>query len=70
MPNDDQENDRLDIHHHIALLHLGGELYVAPIGNNPDRILDLGTGTGMWAMDMGEWDALNRDTTTHRFSLF
>jgi ribosomal protein L11 methylase PrmA len=53
MPNDEEEQDRLDIHHHIALLHLDGELFLAPIGDNPDQILDLGTGTGIWAMDMG-----------------
>jgi hypothetical protein len=55
MPNDEEENDRLDIHHHIALLNLSGELYLAPIGDHPERILDLGTGTGLWAMDMGKW---------------
>lgn len=54
MPNDEQELDRLDIHHHIALLHLDGELFSAPIGKNPQSILDIGTGTGIWAIDMGE----------------
>ena len=54
MPNDEEENERLDIHHHIALLHLDGELYLAPIGEHPDRILDLGTGTGIWAINMGK----------------
>ena len=54
MPNDEEELDRLDVHHHIALLHLDGELYLAPIGEKPSRILDLGTGTGIWAIDMGK----------------
>jgi len=54
LPNDEQELDRLDVHHHIALLHLDGELYLAPIGERPSRILDLGTGTGIWAIDMGD----------------
>jgi len=54
MPNDEEERDRLDIHHHISLLNLGGELYLAPIGDHPNRILDLGTGTGLWAIDMGD----------------
>jgi ubiquinone/menaquinone biosynthesis C-methylase UbiE len=35
-------------------LRCGGELHLAPIGENPQRILDLGTGTGIWAIDMGD----------------
>ncbi|KAF2870304.1 S-adenosyl-L-methionine-dependent methyltransferase [Massariosphaeria phaeospora] len=53
-PNDDMENDRLDLFHHILTLSLDGELHLAPIGDNPQRILDLGTGTGIWAIDMGD----------------
>ncbi|KAH0558736.1 hypothetical protein GP486_004618 [Trichoglossum hirsutum] len=33
---------------------LGGRLYLAPIGENPQRILDIGTGTGIWAIEMGD----------------
>jgi hypothetical protein len=29
---------------------LDGKLYLAPIGANPQNVLDLGTGTGIWAM--------------------
>lgn len=43
-----EENDRLDLYHHIQTLSLGGELHLAPIGDNPQRILDVGTGTGMY----------------------
>jgi ubiquinone/menaquinone biosynthesis C-methylase UbiE len=32
---------------------LKDELHLAPL-ENPQRILDLGTGTGIWAMDMAE----------------
>jgi cyclopropane fatty-acyl-phospholipid synthase-like methyltransferase len=35
------------------LLLLEGELYKAPI-ENPKRILDVGTGTGIWAVEMAE----------------
>ncbi|KAF7718882.1 Uncharacterized protein PECH_002631 [Penicillium ucsense] len=42
MPNDEEEQDRMDL------------LYNAPIGPSPQNILDLGTGTGIWAMDMAE----------------
>ncbi|KAF8473219.1 S-adenosyl-L-methionine-dependent methyltransferase [Kalaharituber pfeilii] len=52
-PNDDQQNQQLDIFHHVYALVLDGELYLAPI-QNPSRILDLGTGTGLWVMEMAE----------------
>ena len=29
---------------------LNDKLYASPIGDNPQRILDVGTGTGIWAM--------------------
>lgn len=30
-----------------------GELFLAPV-QKPQRILDLGTGTGIWAIDIAE----------------
>lgn len=30
-----------------------GKLYQAPV-DKPQRVLDVGTGTGIWAMDFGE----------------
>ncbi|KAL1969669.1 hypothetical protein VTN77DRAFT_8222 [Rasamsonia byssochlamydoides] len=53
MPNDDVEQDRLDLMHHIFLLLLDGELFAAPI-KQPQTILDLGTGTGIWAIDIAD----------------
>lgn len=40
--------------HHMQTLVLGGRLTTAPIGKNPQRILDVGCGTGIWAIDMGK----------------
>ncbi|KDN60043.1 putative methyltransferase domain-containing protein [Colletotrichum sublineola] len=60
LPNDDQEQERLDLQHHIWRLLLGGNLFTAPLPppDHPDvsdmRILDLGTGTGIWAIDMAD----------------
>lgn len=34
-------------------LILEGNLFLAPIGENPQRILDLGCGTGSWAVEIG-----------------
>ena len=53
LPNDETEQDRLDLYHHIFALLLGGHLYSVPL-DNPRRILDVGTGTGSWAMDIAE----------------
>lgn len=54
LPNDDREIERLDLYHHIFNILLGGKLYVAPLGANVKHILDIGTGTGSWAIDMAE----------------
>ncbi|KAA8913408.1 S-adenosyl-L-methionine-dependent methyltransferase [Sphaerosporella brunnea] len=53
IPTDDTERDRLDINHEVLLHQLDGELHGAPM-KNPKRILDVGTGTGIWAIDMAE----------------
>ena len=38
----------------MAMLRMDNRLHLAPIGENPQRILDIGTGTGIWAIEMGE----------------
>ncbi|RPA93094.1 S-adenosyl-L-methionine-dependent methyltransferase [Choiromyces venosus 120613-1] len=46
--------NRLDILHHTYLLLLDGNLHLAPIPPDPQGILDIGTGTGILAIDMAE----------------
>lgn len=53
LPNDESEQDRLDLYHHIFLSLLGGKLYTAPL-DNPQKVLDVGTGTGIWAIDFAD----------------
>lgn len=54
MPNDEDESDRLDMLHEMTLTMMDRKLLLAPIGNAPLRAVDLGTGTGIWAIDFGK----------------
>ncbi|RPA81048.1 S-adenosyl-L-methionine-dependent methyltransferase [Ascobolus immersus RN42] len=62
LPNDEQEQERLDMTHHVCNLLLDGELFIAPVDltgekgvdGEPIRVLDVGTGTGIWAIDLGD----------------
>ncbi|KAF9874845.1 hypothetical protein CkaCkLH20_07539 [Colletotrichum karsti] len=56
-PNDEKESDRLDLQHELCLLTLDGKLGLAPPNDDDSkvkRVLDLGTGTGLWAIDFGD----------------
>ncbi|KAI1970852.1 hypothetical protein LOZ51_006310 [Ophidiomyces ophidiicola] len=53
LPNDEREQERLDYMHHMFLLTLDGELCHTKL-ENPQHILDIGTGTGIWAIEMAE----------------
>ncbi|KAK2792234.1 hypothetical protein FQN52_003711 [Onygenales sp. PD_12] len=53
LPNDEAEQNRMDVEHHLYRMVLDGGLYRAPI-KNPKRVLDFGTGTGIWAIDFAD----------------
>ncbi|KAJ1334209.1 gliotoxin biosynthesis N-methyltransferase [Microdochium nivale] len=50
VPNDKTEMGRLDRQHVIWTTILDGQLVKAPV-ENPKAVLDLGTGSGVWATD-------------------
>lgn len=37
--------------HTMVKMLCSGKLYYAPIAENPQMILDIGTGTGIWAIE-------------------
>jgi len=54
LPNDEREQDRLDLQNHIFGLTLDGKLHLAPLDrlkSGLHNVLDLGTGTGIWAIE-------------------
>lgn len=53
LPNDGEEQDRQDFIHHIYRLILDGKLGLAPI-DSPKHVLDIATGTGIWAIELAE----------------
>ncbi|KAF6844218.1 methyltransferase domain-containing protein [Colletotrichum musicola] len=57
IPNDSREIERLDLQHNLFLHTFDGKLGTAQ-PNEPDakvgRVLDVGTGTGIWAMEFDD----------------
>ncbi|OQD74197.1 hypothetical protein PENDEC_c012G06184 [Penicillium decumbens] len=50
-PNDEQELDRLDMQHHMFKMLMKERLYNVPL-DDPKEILDIGTGSGIWPIEM------------------
>ncbi|KAL8690263.1 MAG: hypothetical protein Q9224_004447 [Gallowayella concinna] len=53
MPNDEAELDRLDLTHQKLKILLEDRLLLCPV-QDPKRVLDVGTGTGIWAIEYGD----------------
>ncbi|KIX07160.1 uncharacterized protein Z518_01813 [Rhinocladiella mackenziei CBS 650.93] len=55
LPDDERERDRLDMQHEMCLRTFGRKLILAPIENHSiNNVLDIGTGTGIWAIDFAD----------------
>ncbi|KAH7263040.1 S-adenosyl-L-methionine-dependent methyltransferase [Fusarium tricinctum] len=52
--NDEQQNKSMDINHHVLTLVLDGALFLAPISKDIKNAVDIGTGTGIWAIDFAD----------------
>lgn len=50
IPNDNEEQMREESLHYMVMEALDGRLFFSPIGDHPQKIIDLGTGTGSWAI--------------------
>lgn len=54
-PNDDQEQARLNDQYLVFKAAQGGRMFFAPI-HDPHEILDVGTGTGIWSIELADGD--------------
>ena len=45
----------IDMQHKMWSITLDEKLHLAPIGSNPQNVLDIGTGTGIWAIEFGSY---------------
>ncbi|KAK1983159.1 methyltransferase domain-containing protein [Colletotrichum cereale] len=53
-PNDEREQDRLDLTHTLWLATWNNKICNCPKIDGARRVLDIGTGTGIWAMDYAD----------------
>lgn len=53
--NDNKNSEALDMVHHMITLSLGGKTFLAPLDTDKlNKVLDIGTGTGIWAIDFAD----------------
>ena len=45
----------MELQYHALRLAFGDKLFFAPLDDNPSHILDIGTGTGIWAIDVAKY---------------
>jgi metalloendopeptidase OMA1, mitochondrial len=58
-PNDEDERNRLDYQHAILNHYFDGRLYFAQLDPVTTReVLDIGTGTGLWCVELADTDQL------------
>ncbi|KMU84446.1 UMTA [Coccidioides immitis H538.4] len=53
-PNDDVQQNQMDVAHHMFYDLLDGKLADAPISKDVREVIDLGAGNGAWAVDFAD----------------
>ncbi|EAA28605.1 hypothetical protein GE21DRAFT_5352 [Neurospora crassa] len=54
-PNDQRHVEAMEIFHHAMLVQLDGKLYLSPLDKKRiHKVLDVGTGSGLWAIDFAD----------------
>ncbi|KAG6173300.1 hypothetical protein E4U51_005735 [Claviceps purpurea] len=55
IPNDDQQLESEELCHHYLTILFDDQLFLAPLETNKiDRVLDVGTGSGIWAIEFAD----------------
>ncbi|KAL8810401.1 MAG: hypothetical protein Q9223_002469 [Gallowayella weberi] len=52
LPNDEEEQNRMNLQYHAQRLTYGDKPFFAPVEKDMKRVLDVGTGTGIWVEDV------------------
>ncbi|KAK7427272.1 hypothetical protein QQZ08_006208 [Neonectria magnoliae] len=52
--NDEAQSEAMDIAHHMFTLAQDGKLHFAPLPKDIQHVLDVGCGTGIWAVDFAD----------------
>lgn len=53
-PNDPRHTEAMDLFHHSNTFVFSGKLFLAPIQKTIQKAVDIGTGTGIWAIDFAD----------------
>ncbi|KAJ5019772.1 hypothetical protein K4K57_010439 [Colletotrichum sp. SAR 10_99] len=55
-PNDDKQLETFDVVHHFTLMLMDDRLFYAPVPVEKGdlKVLDVGTGSGLWALDLAD----------------
>jgi SAM-dependent methyltransferase len=53
-PNDTAQSESMDVQHHVFTMLLDGKLFLAPLKDDIEKAVDIGTGTGLWPIDFGD----------------
>ncbi|CCE35185.1 uncharacterized protein CPUR_02116 [Claviceps purpurea 20.1] len=55
IPNDDQQLESEELCHHVLTILFDDQLFLAPLETDKmHRVLDVGTGSGIWAIEFGD----------------